>query len=105
MHITFYGPRMEYEGFSEQYFMTVCRYRGHWLILETGWDRVGKQSQYSKFIYAPFHFGSDIETRPDGGRIYIYTSWQKYIKDCTVHPSAIVDGVPMLWWASYCRLN
>ena len=105
MYITFYGPWVEYEGFAEQYYMTVCRYRGYWIVLETGWNRVGKPSEYSKYLYVPFHIGNFIESTPDGGKLFIYTEWEKYIQNHTIHPSTIVDGVPMLWWAKACALN
>jgi len=105
MHITLYGPWNKYNNYSEQYYMIVCRYRGYWLILETGWNRVGKPSQYSKFLYVPFHTGAFIENKPDNGKLFIYTDFKTYIRDCTINPSAIVDGVPMLWWATSCAIN
>ena len=104
MHITLYGSWNNYGDYAEQYFMVVYRHRGHWIILEQGWNRIGKPSEVSKFWYVPFHVGGFIQNI-QGGKAFIYTKWEKFIADCTIHPSAVVDGIPMLWWAKSCAIN
>ena len=102
MFITLFGPWEQHNGFSYQQFMAVDYRYNRWMVLQTGYNCIGKPSIVIEYCYNP-NAEQAIEVYASVYRAN-YGGLEAYLEDCSLKEEDLIDGIPNPSWALYCQL-
>jgi len=108
--ITLVGPIEVFGDNAEQRYEVITLHRGHWVIKEAGWKRLGPGIDLVyEYEYDPT-FSPTEDEGPQGwslinGYHKVYIDETEYLEHCTLPGEDIVDGVVCPSWAVACVLN
>jgi len=108
MKIRLIGRWERHIGFVEQRYIIVKRYRGHWVLVEEGYLRLGsKKTQIFEHKldrgFDPFKDDA-LGYHTSRGFCFVYMTGREYIDMCSLDERDLFENTPCPPWAVACVL-